>query len=114
VVTKWLLEVLNVPPATLEIKPRVNQKSLVSRPAIGFIISGAPHFHNPYLTKVTNQLGSTLRRPRHPVDISRAFEITKKNYKKKNTKLLTLYNNKPQHQETNIIKNGTNRIKQEH
>jgi hypothetical protein len=24
VVTKWLLEVLNVPPATLEIKPRVN------------------------------------------------------------------------------------------
>jgi hypothetical protein len=24
--TKWLLEVLNVPPATLEIKPRVNQK----------------------------------------------------------------------------------------
>jgi hypothetical protein len=63
VVTKWLLEVLNVPPATLEIKPRVNQKSLVSRPAIGFIISGAPHFRNPYLTKVTNQLGSTLRRP---------------------------------------------------
>jgi hypothetical protein len=58
VVTKWLLEVLNVPPATLEIKPRVNQKSLVSRPAIGFIISGAPHFRNPYLTKVTNQLGS--------------------------------------------------------
>jgi hypothetical protein len=50
VVTKWLLEVLNVPPATLEIKPRVNQKSLVSRPAIGFIISGAPHFRNPYLT----------------------------------------------------------------
>jgi hypothetical protein len=33
---------------------------------------------------------------------------------KKNTKLLTLYNNKPQHQETNTIKNGTNRIKQEH
>jgi hypothetical protein len=29
---------------------------------------------------------------------------------KKNTKLLTLYNNKPQHQETNTIKNGTNRI----
>jgi hypothetical protein len=47
VITKWLLEVLNVPPATLEIKPRVNQKSLVSRPAIGFIISGAPHFRNP-------------------------------------------------------------------
>jgi hypothetical protein len=60
VVTKWLLEVLNVPPATLEIKPRVNQKSLVSRPAIGFIISGAPHFRNPYLTNVTNQLGSTF------------------------------------------------------
>jgi hypothetical protein len=56
--------------------PRVNQKSLVSRPAIGFIISGAPHFRNPYLTKVTNQLGSTLRRPRHPFDISRTFEIT--------------------------------------
>jgi hypothetical protein len=31
VVTKWLLEVLNVPPATLEIKPRVNQKSPVSQ-----------------------------------------------------------------------------------
>jgi hypothetical protein len=60
VVTKWLLEVLNVAPATLEIKPRVNQKSPLSRPAIGFIISGAPHFRNPYLTKVTNQLGSTL------------------------------------------------------
>jgi hypothetical protein len=30
---------------------------------------------------------------------------------KKNTKLLTLYNNKPQHQETNTIKNGTNRVK---
>jgi hypothetical protein len=69
VVTKWLLEVLNVPPATLEIKPRVNQKSLVSRPAIGFIISGAPPFRN-------HQLGSTLRRPRHPFDISRTFEIT--------------------------------------
>jgi hypothetical protein len=26
---------------------------------------------------------------------------------KKNTKLLTLYNNKNQHQETNTIKNGT-------
>jgi hypothetical protein len=76
VVTKWLLEVLNVPPATLEIKPRVNQKSLVSRTAFGFIISGAPHFRNPYLTKVANQLGSTLRRPRHPLDISRTFEIT--------------------------------------
>jgi hypothetical protein len=33
---------------------------------------------------------------------------------KKNPKLLTLYNNKPPHQETNTIKNGTNRIKQEH
>jgi hypothetical protein len=54
----------------------VNQKSLVSRPAIGFIIFRAPHFRNPYLTKVTNQLGSTLRRPRHPFDISRTFEIT--------------------------------------
>jgi hypothetical protein len=51
-------------------------KSLVSRPAIGFIISGAPPFRNPYLTKVTNQLGSTLHRPRHPFDISRTFEIT--------------------------------------
>jgi hypothetical protein len=53
VVTKWLLEVLNVPPATLEIKPLVNQKSPVSRLAFGFIISGAPHFRNPYFTKVT-------------------------------------------------------------
>jgi hypothetical protein len=26
VVTKWLLEVLNLPPTTLEIKPRVNQE----------------------------------------------------------------------------------------
>jgi hypothetical protein len=51
-------------------------KSPLSRPAIGFIISGAPHFRNPYLTKVTNQLGSTLRRPLHPFDISRTFEIT--------------------------------------
>jgi hypothetical protein len=76
VVTKWLLEVLNVPTATLKIKPPVNQKSLVSRPAFGFIISGAPHFRNPYLTKVTNQLGFTLRRSRHLLDISRTFEIT--------------------------------------
>jgi hypothetical protein len=60
VVTKWLLEVPNVPSATLEIKPRVNKKSLISRPAFGFIIFGAPHFRNPYLTTVTNQLGSTL------------------------------------------------------
>jgi hypothetical protein len=60
VVTKWLLEVPNVPLATLEIKPRVNQKSYVSCSAFGFIISGAPHFRNPYLTKVTDQLGSTL------------------------------------------------------
>jgi hypothetical protein len=76
VVTKWLLEVLNVPPATLEIKPRVNQKSLVSRPAIGFIISGAPHFRNPYLANVANQLGSTLRRSRRLFEISKTFEIT--------------------------------------
>jgi hypothetical protein len=75
VVTKWLLEVLNVPPATLEIKPRVNKKSPLSRSASGFIISGAPHFRNPYLTKMTNQLGSTLRRSRL-FDISRTFEIT--------------------------------------
>jgi hypothetical protein len=76
VVTKWLLEVPNVPPATLEIKPRVNQKSRLSRSAIGFIISGAPHFRNPYLTKMTNQLGSTLRRSRRLFEISRTFEIT--------------------------------------
>jgi hypothetical protein len=53
-----------------------NQKSLVSRSAFGFIISGAPHFHNPYLTKVTNQLDSTLRRSQHFFDIYRTFEIT--------------------------------------
>jgi hypothetical protein len=76
VVTKWLLEVLNVPPATLEILPRVNQKSPLSRSAIGFIISGAPHFRNPYLTKMTNQLGSILRRSRRLFEISRTFEIT--------------------------------------
>jgi hypothetical protein len=76
VVAKWLLEVLNVPPATLEIRPRVNQKSLVSRPAFGFIIPGAPHFRHPYLTKVTNELGSTLRRSRHLFDISKTFEIS--------------------------------------
>jgi hypothetical protein len=76
VVTKWLLEVPNVPPATFLIKPRVNQKSPVSRPAFGFIISSAPHFRNPYLTKVTNQLGSTLRRLRHLFDISSTLEIT--------------------------------------
>jgi hypothetical protein len=51
-------------------------KSLFFRPAFGFIISGAPHFRNPYLTKVTNQLGSILRRSRHLFDISRTFEIT--------------------------------------
>jgi hypothetical protein len=66
----------NVPPATLEIKPRVNQKSLVSCSAFGFIISGAPHVRKPYITKVTNQFGSTLRRSRHLFDISRTFEIT--------------------------------------
>jgi hypothetical protein len=68
-VAKWLLEVLNVPPATLEIKPRVNKKSHVSRPAFGLIISDAPHFRNPYLTKVTNQLGSTLHRSRLPFSL---------------------------------------------
>jgi hypothetical protein len=70
------MEVSNVPPSTLEIKPRVNQKSPVSRSAFGFIIPGAPHFRNPYLTKVTNQLGSILRRSRQLFDISRTFEIT--------------------------------------
>jgi hypothetical protein len=112
VVTKWLLEVLNVPPATLEITPRVNQKSLVSRSALGFIISGAPHFRNPYLTEVTNQLGSTLRRSRHLFEISRTLNysfrfstiILNVSSLKKNTKLLTLYNNTNQHQELNRIK----------
>jgi hypothetical protein len=51
-------------------------KKAVSRPAFGFIIPGAPHFRNPYLSKVTNPLGSTLRRSRHSFDISRIFEIT--------------------------------------
>jgi hypothetical protein len=73
VVKKWLLGVPNVPPATLEIKPRVNQKSLVSSSAFGFIISGALHFRNPFLTKMANQLGSTLRRSRHLFDISKTF-----------------------------------------
>jgi hypothetical protein len=68
--------VTNVPPATLEIKPGVNKKSLVSRSAFGFIISRAPHFRNPYLTKVTNQLGFALRPSRQLFDISRTFEIT--------------------------------------
>jgi hypothetical protein len=76
VVTKWLLEVPNVPPATLEIKRRVNKKSPVSRSAFDFIIFDAPHFRNRYLTKVTNQLGSTLRRSQHLFDISKTFEIT--------------------------------------
>jgi hypothetical protein len=66
----------NTERTTLEIKLRVNQKSLVSRSAFGFIISGAPHFRNPYLTKVANQLGSSLRRSRHLFEISRTFEIT--------------------------------------
>jgi hypothetical protein len=35
-------------------------KSLVSRSAFGFIIFPIPHFRNPYLTKVTSQLGTTL------------------------------------------------------
>jgi hypothetical protein len=52
------------------IKPQENKKNPVSRSAFGFIISGAPQFRNPYLTKVTNQLGSTLRRSRHLFDIS--------------------------------------------
>jgi hypothetical protein len=73
---KHVVTLPNVPPATLEIKPRMNKKSLVSRPAFGFIIFGVPHFRKPYLTKVTNQLGSTLRRSRHLFDISRTFEIT--------------------------------------
>jgi hypothetical protein len=51
-------------------------KKPVSRSAFGFIISGAPHFRNPYLTKVTNQLGSTLCRSRHLFDVFRTFEIT--------------------------------------
>jgi capsid portal protein len=55
-----MLEVPNVPLATLKIKPRVNQKSSVPRSVFGFIISDAPQFRNPYLTKVTNQLGSKL------------------------------------------------------
>jgi hypothetical protein len=54
---------------------RVNQKSLVSRSAFGLIISGAPHFRNPYLTKVTNQLCSTLRRSRHLFDFSRILKL---------------------------------------
>jgi hypothetical protein len=44
--------------------------------AFGLIISGAPYFRNPSLTKVTNQLDSTLRRSRHLFDISRTFQIT--------------------------------------
>jgi hypothetical protein len=51
-------------------------KSPVFRSAFGFILSRAPRFRNPYLTKVTNQLRSILRRSRHPFDISRTFEIT--------------------------------------
>jgi hypothetical protein len=46
--------------ASLEITPQVKQKSLVFRSAFGFIIFLTPHFCNPYLTKVTNQLGTTL------------------------------------------------------
>jgi hypothetical protein len=57
-------------------EPRVNQRSLVSRSAFGFIIFGAPHFRNPNLTEVANQLRSNLRRSRHLFDISRTFEIT--------------------------------------
>jgi hypothetical protein len=56
--------------------PSELKKPPFSRSAIGFIISGAPHFRNPYLTKVTNQLGSTLRRSRRLFEISRTFEIT--------------------------------------
>jgi hypothetical protein len=55
-----MLEVLHVPATTLEIRPRMNKKSLVSRSAFGFIIFPTPHFRNPYLTKVTNQLSTTL------------------------------------------------------
>jgi hypothetical protein len=52
-------------------------KSLVSRSAFGFISFGAPKFRNPYLTKVTNQLGSILVTPiATPFDISRTFQIT--------------------------------------
>jgi hypothetical protein len=71
------LEVLNVPPATLEIKPRVNQKSPVFCSAFGFVILRAPHFRNPYLTKVTNQLSVLLYADRDTFSISsRTFEIT--------------------------------------
>jgi hypothetical protein len=90
-------------------------KKPVSRSAFGFIISGAPHFRNPYLTKVNNQLGSTLRRSRHLFDISRTFAITESVFHQtqfkmeqtelnRTTELLTLYNNKNQHQELNRIK----------
>jgi hypothetical protein len=45
----------------LEIKPRVDKKkALFPVPHIGFIVFGAPPLHNPYLTKMANQLGSTL------------------------------------------------------
>jgi hypothetical protein len=54
-------------------------KSPVSRPAFGFIIFSAPNFRNPYMTKVTNQLGSTsyllLTAIATPFDISSTFEI---------------------------------------
>jgi hypothetical protein len=45
------------------------------KPCFPFRIRLYHFWRNPYLTKVTNQLGSTLRRPRHPFDIY-TFEIT--------------------------------------
>jgi hypothetical protein len=45
-------------------------------PFRNWLFSGVPHFRNPYLPKMTNQLGSTLRRSRRLFEISRTFEIT--------------------------------------
>jgi hypothetical protein len=53
-------KVLAVPPATLEFQPRVSEKGLVACSALSLIIFPTPHFRNPYLTKMANQLGRTL------------------------------------------------------
>jgi hypothetical protein len=47
VVTKWLLKVLAVPPATLESKPRVNQKAFFPVPQSVLSFLAHPTFATP-------------------------------------------------------------------
>jgi hypothetical protein len=56
--------------------PSESKKDLFPVPHSVLSFLAHPTFCNPYLSKVTNPLGSTLRRSRHSLDISRTLEIT--------------------------------------